>query len=223
MAGLLKQPRVMPPSPPAGQMQAGQPDMMPPDQSPPAPQADPMQSGQQAPQQEQETPNATEDDPAFQAAMKFAMQALYQQGAADNVSAIMKKAPDMVEALSNTAYEMTSVVDEKTQGAVPDELLVLLASRILEEVADIAVASGAEVTPKIVAEAFKVMILRYVGDQGYDTRNLKASMDAVPDNDFEKLLNSDVGGKSAAPQQAEQPMAQQQPTSAPMAQPMGGA
>ena len=203
MAGLLKQPRVIPPAQPPDQPPPQMPGQMPP-QMP----GQPADMAQSDPSQQQ-PPDATDADPAFQAAMKFAMQALYQNGAADNVSSIMKKAPDMVEALSNTAYEMTSVVDEKTQGAVPDELLVLLASRILEEVADIAVASGAEITPKIVAEAFKVMILRYVGDQGYDTRELKSSMDAVPDEDFEKLLNSDVGGQSQNPQNPpEQPAAQ---------------
>ena len=185
MAGLLKQPRVMPPEQPAG-MTPQDPGLM----------------------QQPDQPEADENDPAFQDAMKFAMQALYQQGAADNVSAVLKQSPDIVEALSNTAYEMTSIVDEKTQGAVPDELLVLLASRVLEEVADIAVASGVEVTPKIVAEAFKVMILRYVGDQGHDTRQLQAAMDAVPDEDFESLLNSDLGQGEPPEQSApiEQPM-----------------
>lgn len=190
MAGLLKQPRVMPPDPSQPQPQAPVQD----------------QSGLLQPGPMQEAPEADENDPAFQEAMKFAMQALYQQGAADNVSAVLKKSPDVVEALSNTAYEMTSIVDEKTQGGVPDELLVLLASRILEEIADIAVASGVEVTPKIVAEAFKTMILRYVGDQGHDTRELQAAMDAVPDEDFETLLNSDIGQSGQQP--PEQPVAQ---------------
>ena len=192
MAGLLKQPR----GPQPGQMSPG---AMPPEQAPP-------ESPEQMPP---EQPEADESDPNFQAAIKLAMQALYEKGAADNVSAVIKQSPDIVEALSSTAYEMTSVVDEKTQGAVPDELLVLLASRILEEVADIAVASGAEVTPKIVAGAFKVMILRYMGDQGHDTRELQAAMDALPEEDFETLLNSDIGGATAQP-------GQPAPTGAPM-------
>ena len=130
-----------------------------------------------------------ENDPAFQSAMKFAMQALYVEGASDDVSEALKRSPDITEALSSTAYEMTSIVDEKTQGGVPDELLVLLAARILEEVTDIAIASGIEVTPKVVSEAFKIMILRYVGEQGHDTRQLQEAMDSVSDQDFDALLS----------------------------------
>lgn len=196
MAGLLKQPRMMPPDPSA-QPQA--PDQAPGQATGQAPGQE--QSGLLQPDQSQGAPQSDENDPAFQAAMKFAMQALYQQGAADNVSAALKKAPDVAEALANTAYEMTSIVDEKTQSSVPDELLVLLASRILEEVSDIAVASGVEVTPKVVAEAFKTMVLRYVGDQGYDTRSLQSAMDAVPGSDFETLLKSDLGKGAPTPTQ----------------------
>ena len=150
------------------------------------PRGGPAQAPQPAPAQAPQEPD--ENDPAFQAAMKFAMQALYVEGAADDVSEALKKSPDITEALSSTAYEMTSIVDEKTQGGVPDELLVLLAARILEEVTDIAIASGIEVTPKVVSEAFKIMILRYVGEQGHDTRQLQEAMDSVSDEDFDALL-----------------------------------
>jgi len=228
MAGLLKQPRMMPPAPPsqqaAGQPQApgqpqvpgmdqplpadaGQPVGQSPDQPQPGQGPDPAagqgpdQAGLLQPDQSQGASQADDNNPAFKAAMKFAMQALYQQGAADHVSEVLKKAPDVAEAMADTAYEMTSIVDEKTQSSVPDELLVLLASRILQEVADIAVASGVEVTPKIVADAFKLMVLRYVGDQGYDTRALQSAMDAVPGSDFEKLLKGGIGKDVKAPAQ----------------------
>ena len=167
MAGLLKQPQAPDPT------QQGAPEQPP---------GLMQQSGQP------ERPEADESDPAFQTAMKFAMTALYEKGAADNVSNLLKAAPDIVEALATTAYEMTGIVDEKTEGNVPDELLVLLAARILEEIVDIAVASGVQVEQMMVAEAFKVMILRYVGDQGYDTRELQASMDAVPPEEMQALM-----------------------------------
>ena len=110
-----------------------------------------------------------ENNPAFKAAIDFAMKALYEKKAAFDVAKALKMSRDPVEALANAAYEMTSIADEKTQGQVPDELLVLLASRILEEVATIAEAAGLDMKASVVAQALKQMILRYLGEQGADT------------------------------------------------------
>lgn len=123
-------------------------------------------------------------DPGYQQAMEFAMEAMYGQGAAKDMATSLKAGGDAVEAMSNTAYEIVSIVDERTDGAIPDELLVLFASRILEEVAEIAEAAGVQFQPSDVALALKQMILRFLGEQGVDTTQLQQAMDEVNPDDF---------------------------------------
>lgn len=152
---------------------------MPEEQGAAMPQAMPEEQGEQM-----EDPNA---NPAYVEALRFAMQALYENGAAEGVAKSLRLASDPVEGMANTAYEIVSIVEDRTDGAVPDELLVLLATRILEEVADIAEAAGIEVRGSTVAMALKQMILRYLGEQGMDTTQLAQAMDQVDPSEFDRI------------------------------------
>jgi hypothetical protein len=126
-------------------------------------------------------------DPGYQQAMAFSMEALYSKEAAKNVAKSLKTGGDPVESLANTAYEIVSIVDERTEGAIPDELLVLFASKILEEVAEIGEAAGVQYKPSDVALALKQMILRFLGEQGVDTTQLQQAMDQVDPEEFNKV------------------------------------
>lgn len=128
-----------------------------------------------------------DSDPNYTGALKFAMQALYQNGAAEGVAESLRTSRDPVEGLSNTAYEITSIVEERTQGAVPDELFALLATKILQEVADIGEAAGMNYKPSDIALALKQMILRYLGEQGMDTTQLQQAMDQVDPEEFNRM------------------------------------
>jgi len=127
-----------------------------------------------------------ENNPAFVQALKFAMSVLYEQDAADDVAKQLKAGQDKVEALSNIAYDLTTTVDEKTEGQVPDELIALLSMAILKEVIDIAEALKMGITPKDAADAFKQMLLRYLGENGVDTSQLQQSMDKIDPKVFEQ-------------------------------------
>lgn len=125
-----------------------------------------------------------ETDPGYNQAMEFAMEAMYGQGAAKDMATSLKAPGNPSDIMANTAYEIVSIVDERTEGAIPDELLVLFASRILEEVAEIAEAAGVQYQPSDVALALKQMILRFLGEQGVDTTQLQQAMDEVNSDDF---------------------------------------
>jgi hypothetical protein len=129
--------------------------------------------------------DAAENNPAFKQAMRFAMHVLYEQGAADDVAKQLRAGQDKVESLANIAYEITNVVDEKTEGQVPDELIALLGMAILNEIIDIAEAAKMGITPADAAAAFKQMLLRYLGENGVDTTQLQQSMDQVDPKVFE--------------------------------------
>jgi hypothetical protein len=133
-----------------------------------------------------------ENDPAFQSALQLAMQALYENGAARDVAQSLSSAPDPVSGLANTAYEMVTVVDERTDGEVPDELIILLAITILQEVAEIGEAAGIDASPANVAEAFKQMLLRFLGEQGMDTSQLEQAMADVDPAVFEQAAQAEA-------------------------------
>lgn len=119
------------------------------------------------------------NNPAFKAAIDYAMKVLYEQQAAKDVSTSLKSAPSTSEGMADVAYNISSIVDEKTNGEVPDELIMLLGMKILEEVADIAEASGLKPSNQDVAEAFKLMLLRFLQEQGMDTTQLQQAMDQI--------------------------------------------
>lgn len=148
---------------------------------------DPMAQGMpQGEMPEDEGAEPDENDPAFKTAIAYAMQVLYEQQAAKDVSQSLKSAPSVAEGMSNVAYEITTIVDEKTEGSVPDELLMLLGMKVLEEVADIAEASGLQPSTQDVAGAFKDMVLRFLGENGVDTAQLQQAMDQVDPSAFEQ-------------------------------------
>lgn len=127
-----------------------------------------------------------EDDPVFQQALTLAYEALYAQEAAKDVAKQLQAAPSLADGMADVAYNITSVIDERTQGKVADELLVPLAMNVLEEVGEIASAAGLDPQPEDVATAFKTMILRYLGEQGVDTTQLQQAMDQVNPSEFRK-------------------------------------
>ena len=122
---------------------------------------------------------ANEDNPQFVQAMKYALQVLYEGGAAKDVAEQVRAGKDKVETMANVAYEITSTVDERTDGKVPRELIALLAMAILKEVIDIAKAAKVDTSPLDAANAFKMMLLRYLGENGVETSKLQQAMDQV--------------------------------------------
>jgi len=160
-------------------------------QPPQAAPADPM--AEQMPQGQPGAEADPDTDPNYATALKFAMQAMYQGGGAEGVAKSLQTARDPVEGLANTAYEITSIVDERTEGAVPDELFALLATKILEEVADIGEAAGLKYKGSDIALALKQMILRYLGEQGMDTTQLQQAMDQVDPSEFDRM--AEEGGE----------------------------
>lgn len=122
---------------------------------------------------------ADESDPTYQEALAVAMEALYGAEAAVDISKQLKAMGNVVDGMATVAYDVTAAIDERTDGMVPDELLVPLAMQVLEEVVEIADATGLNPQPEDVALAFKQMILRFLQEQGVDTSQLDQAMSEV--------------------------------------------
>lgn len=130
------------------------------------------------------------NNPAFKAAIEYANKVLYEQQAAKEVSQSLKSAQSVSKGMADVAYDISSIVDEKTQGQVPDELLMLMGMKILEEVADIAEASGLKPSNQDVAEAFKLMLLRFLQEQGMDTSQLQQAMDQIDPSVYDQPVKA---------------------------------
>lgn len=175
MAGLIKQQMGAAPAAGQEQMPAG------------------MPMGEQP---TEEGPEPDESNPAFQQALNFAYEVMYGNEAAKDIAKQLKAAPSVSEGMADIAYNITQIIDERTDGQVPDELLIPLAMNVLEEIGEIADAAGMAPQPEDVAGAFKTMILRYLGEQGIDTSQLQQAMDQIDPSVFRKAAEEE-GGEQA--------------------------
>lgn len=131
------------------------------------------------PEDEQDAPGAgsnPEQNPAYAAGIKMAMEALYRKGAAQEIAQGLKTADDPVAALADAAYEIVSLIDERTDGQVPDELIVSLATQILGEVAEIGQAAGLKIDGQAIAGAMQKMLLRYLTENHIDSGQLQSQL-----------------------------------------------
>jgi len=127
------------------------------------------------------------DDPNYQAALQFVADALYRNDAAQSIAVRLRKTPDKVRALADAAYEIMSVAVEKLEGRLPEELYVLFAATVLEELGDIAEAAGIDYSPADLAEVFKQIVLRFLGELGVNTSELETAMGQITPETFNKL------------------------------------
>ena len=134
--------------------------------------------------------------PAFVAAIDNMQETLYKAGAAMKIAESLRKAPSPVDGLFDTAYQIAGILDERTNGEIPDELLGLLAMAVLNEVAEIGMNSGVNYSGADISEAFKRMILAYVSDQGYDAGQLEQAMSQVDPHEFDQMMQ---GGQPQQP------------------------
>jgi hypothetical protein len=148
---------------------------------------------------------ADESDPAYQAAIEMAMQVLYKEGGAKDVAQALRSASDPAAALADTTYEMVSTLDERTEGQVPDELLVSLAMTCLGEVADIAEAAGIKVGGREIAAAMQQMIIRYLSENGIDPSQMQQAMSQVNIDELGAQMDTMAESDVAAPAGQEAP------------------
>jgi len=151
--------------------------------------SEPAPRGLLATGQHESDETVDENDPAFQSAIAVVQEALYANNAADAVAESLRANQDPVKALADTAYRMTQIADERTEGNVPDELLVLLGITVMQEVAEIGEASGVQYTGADLAEAFKTMLMQFLTEQGYDATELQSALAQVDTGAFNSMEN----------------------------------
>lgn len=169
--------------------------------------AQPGQQPQQQPPGPEQQPEGGGNEEAYNTAVTLARSALYGSGGGEAVAKALQGARDVSKALADTAYEMISIVDERTDGQVPDEMLVSLATEILSEVVEIGQAAGVDIKGADIARAMQSMLLRYVSEQGLDPRELQQAMGQIDPNKVGAMLDQQMAETPAENEGEPQPEA----------------
>lgn len=148
-------------------------------------------------QMEEEVPES--DDPALLEAYKWVHNKLYSEDFGDRIADAVKSLDGIETTLANIAYKLTQGADTATQGNIAEENLVPLGVFVLNEVFEIAEASGAQIGPDAVNRAFKTLILTWLQDNGHDTAEMEQAMSQVDDEQFAQVTNSVVGQEEEQP------------------------
>jgi len=170
------------------------------------PQQAPQAQPQQGPDMEEEVPES--EDQALMAAYEWVHNKLYSEGVGDKISEVAKSLEGIDGTLANIAYKLTQGADTATDGNIAEENLVPLGVFVLNEVFEIAEASGAKIGPESVNSAFKQLIILWLQDNGQDTAQIEQAMSAVGDEQFAQVANEAMPEEQAEPQPEQQEVPQ---------------
>ena len=172
--------------------------------APAGPSSGQQPAGQQAPGSSPDA--APEADENFVKAVNFARKQLYQTGADEAIHKMVKSGSKSIDSLAMMAYDLAAKADQVTGGMVMDENLVALGMYILDEVLEVAEASGLEIDDAGIASAFKQMLIRFLQEQGIDTKNLEEAFNKMSAEDFRKIaakVDESVSEDEAEPAEEE--------------------
>ena len=125
---------------------------------------------------EQATDEGGTDNPAYKKAKELVLSKLYEEGLSEGVLKAVQSASDLPTGLAEQAQVVLSVVDDMTEGSVPDELYMMFGIEMLGEVAEIAKAGGLPVDSTVIAAASQKFIVEVIDGIGGDTTQVKAAM-----------------------------------------------
>jgi hypothetical protein len=117
-----------------------------------------------------------ETDPAYAQARELMLSKLYEEGAAEGIGQALSQAPSVAQGITDQSMALLDVMEQATQGSVPDELVMSFVMDVVQEVVDIAGASGLQVASRDVAEATREVLAQVVETMGADATAIRAEM-----------------------------------------------
>lgn len=130
---------------------------------------------------------------AYKAALKLAKTKLYEEGAGEGLMKAMQSAPSVGQALAEQTLTMMEMLDQMTNGSVPDEEVIMLGIELMGEVAEIAEAGGVQVSGREIASGMRQMLTGLVSAMGGDASEVEAAMAMVPDEQVGGVLDEQRG------------------------------
>lgn len=144
------------------------------------------QPAQKAPPAPQQAPSEGLSSDQQETLKKFSLacaKALYdKKGVAKKIARAIKSNPKPAQGLADFAYNLTTMLDEKSGGMIDDELLAVAAADVLGQIVEIAHAAGVPATGVVVAEAIQIMLRRFMEETGASPDEVdKVMQNATPE------------------------------------------
>lgn len=156
-----------------------------------APQAETAESSDMQAAERSQGMDGGEDDiddesmknPAYRKARELMLSKLYEEGAAQGVAQAIAQAQSVVQGLVDQSMSLGQVMDDVTQGSVPDDLVLSFMLDITQEVVDIANASGIKVQPADMAQAVQEVLAQTIEAFGGDASQVRQEMGSIDPNE----------------------------------------
>jgi hypothetical protein len=196
MAGLIEeQVQAAPQEPPVDQAQ----------QPPQSPEQPPEQSAQ--PQEQGELSEA-EANEVHERLMTAAMEILYGAGGIEKAVEVIRSAKNAAEGLANATYTVMEVLDDKSNGSIPEESMLPAALDICGMISeDYEKIAGQPVRGRDIALATQMMLMRFLSEGGMSIEEIEQSIAQV---DFESIGN-EIDKQRQSPEGEAPPQEQPQP------------
>lgn len=116
------------------------------------------------------------ESPEYLKARELMLSKLYEEGAAEGIANAMASAPDVVQGIVDQSMTLADVMEQATQGSVPDEEVMSFVIDIVQEVVDIAQGSGIQVSNGQIASAVREVLAQVVENLGGDSTSIRQEM-----------------------------------------------
>lgn len=147
-------------------------------QAQPAPEEElPPEEG--AEQEGDEDLDMSDGDPAYAKAKELMLSKLYEEGAADQIAQAMLAAPDPVKGVIDQVMAMLDAMEQATQGAVPDELVIPFVIEVIGEFVEIAQAAKLQIGTAEIAVVVREVMANVVDNLGGDSSAIREEMSKV--------------------------------------------
>lgn len=137
-----------------------------------------------------------EEEQQLEAFMQEVQRGLYENEAAMDVARSLRAAEAVPTQLATLAYDMTAVVDEKTQGALDEDLIVAAGLSVLGEIVEVAEAAGVKIGGRDIALATRIMLQRLAEEAGADPAELTAAFNTVNPDELGAQLDAEMAAEA---------------------------
>lgn len=131
------------------------------------------------PPEDGEELDMSDGDPAYQQAKELLLTKLYEEGAAEQIAQAMAAAPDPVQGVVEQIMALLDVMEQATQGSVPDELVMSFVLEVTQEMVDIAQGAKLPIGNKEVAVITREVMAGVVDSLGADSTAIREEMGSI--------------------------------------------
>lgn len=132
-----------------------------------------------------------EQNPAYKQALEMMLSKLYEEGAAEALGQALTKAPDKVQGVIDQTISLLDVMEQVTQGSVPDELVMPFVLEATQQVMEIAQMAGVQLSNAEIATAIREILAQVMENLGADTTQLREEMGKVDPTEVGRMAGGD--------------------------------